>query len=220
MSPVYLVQYGRSAYVGRFRLDEPARGLAARGDRVVLRGPRGLELGTVLCEPADPYLQQADDGGEIVRVATPADEAAADRHDALGQDILATADAAGLPVSFVDIEVSLDRAAAVLHGIPWGECDASPLFADISERFGLTVRFLDLSRSPTASDPPTPAHAGCGKPGCGSESGGCSSCGTDGGCSTGSCSRGTVRSADQLTAYFADLRRKMEAGPATRTPLA
>jgi hypothetical protein len=110
----------------------------------------------------------------------------------------------------------------VLHGLPWGECDASPVFAALSDRFGLAVRLLDLSRVPTAGDPPEPAHAGCGKPGCGSGSGGCSSCGTGsgGGCSTGSCSRGKVKSADDLTAYFSDLRKKMEAQAASRTPLA
>ena len=82
------------------------------------------------------------------------------------------------------------------------------------------MKLLDLSRSPTAKD--EPASAGCGKPGCGSSGGGCStgSCGTGGGgCSTGSCSKGKVKSADELTAYFADLRHKMEADAARRTPL-
>jgi hypothetical protein len=78
---------------------------------------------------------------------------------------------------------------------------------------------LDLSRPVTATDPPAPAEAGCGKPGCGSGGGGCSSCGTGGGCSTGSCSRGQVKSADDLTAYFTDLRQKMEAAGVARTPL-
>jgi hypothetical protein len=220
MTRTYLVQYGRPAFVGRFRLSEQAAcGVATRGDRVVIRGPRGLEIGTVLCEPAERFRQDGDDAGEILRHATLADQAAAERCEALGSDILAAADAASLPISFVDVEVSLDGTAAILHGLPWGECDASPLFARLSDRFGLAVRFLDLSRSSTAPEPPEPAHAGCGKPGCGSESGGCSSCDTGGGCSTGSCSRGKVKSADELTAYFADLRRKMEAEVLSRTPL-
>jgi len=226
MTPVYLVQYGRSAFVGRFRPErETASGFFGRGDRVVIRGPRGLELGTVLCQLTDRYLPNADDDGELIHPATPEDEAAAERFDALGQTILAAADEraaeSGLPISFVDIEVSLDGAAAVLHGLPWDECEASPLFAELSARFGLAVRLLDLSRTPAAKDPPDPGHAGCGKPGCGSESGGCSSCGSGsgGGCSTGSCSRGKVKSADELTAYFADLRRQMEAAGMNRTPL-
>jgi hypothetical protein len=70
---------------------------------------------------------------------------------------------------------------------------------------------------------PKQAADGCGKQDCGSGAGGCSSCGTDGaskgGCSTSSCSRDKVKSADELTAYFADLRQKMEAAGAARTPL-
>ena len=200
MTPVYLVQFGRSAFVGRFRPErETASGFFDRGDRVVIRGPRGLELGTVLCQLTEHFLSEAADDGELIRPATPEDEAAAERFDALRQAILAAADElaaeSGLPVSFVDIEVSLDGTAAVLHGLPWDECDASPLFAELSDRFGLAVRLLDLSRAPAANDPPDPGHAGCGKPGCGSGSGGCSSCGTGG--------------AD-LRQYFSHLRDQME----------
>ncbi len=219
----YLVQYGRSAFVGRF----PAAfdGSCARGDRVVVRGPRGLELGTVLCEPADRFARLVDagpPGGELVRPATGDDEAAADRLDARGQTILAAAqdraDDLGLSLALVDVEMLLDG-TAVLHGLPWGEVEATPLFEELSERFGLPVRLLDLSRTPTVKDDPEPAAKGCGKPGCGT--GGCStgSCGTGGGCSTGSCSKGKVKGADELTAYFRDLRTQMEAETTRRTPL-
>ncbi|HEY3788618.1 MAG TPA: hypothetical protein VGL71_07175 [Urbifossiella sp.] len=214
----YLVQYGRLAFVGRF---SPARsvgeGAFIRGDRVVIRGLRGLELGTVLGAAIDRFHHSQGDG-ELLRPASIADFAAAERGEALGQEILAAAERAGLPIGFIDIEMSLDAATAVLHGLPWSECDASPLFADLSDRFGVAVRLLDLSRTPTIKDVPEPA--GCGKPGCGSEAGGgCSSCGTGGGCSSGSCSSGKVKSAGELTAYFADLREKMEADGMSRRPL-
>jgi hypothetical protein len=191
--------------------------LFARGDRVVIHGPRGLELGVVLCEPHTRFQGEADDG-EILRAVAPDDAADAERVTALARDILAAAECAGtvLPLAFIDVEVALDRTAAILHVLPWDACDADPLFGDLSERFGLPVRMLDLSRTPTTTDEVQPA--GCGKPGCGSSGGGCSSCGTGGGCSTGSCSSGKVKSADELTAYFANLRRQMEA--TTRTPLA
>ena len=102
--------------------------------------------------------------------------------------------------------------------------DATPLFEALSARFNLSVRLLDLSQTAVTKDPKQAAD-GCGKPGCGTEGGGCSSCGTDsggeskGGCSTGSCSRGKVKSADDMTAYFTDLRQKMDAAGVTRTPL-
>ncbi|HYH65689.1 MAG TPA: hypothetical protein VD866_13415 [Urbifossiella sp.] len=204
-----LVRYGRPGYVGRFR----AAANVERGSRVVVRGLRGLELGTVLC--AADRSAGIDDEGELLRAATAADDAAGDRAAALARDLLAAADdlAAGLPVAFPDAEVALDGAAAVLHALPWGACDLDPLLVALSERFHLPVRLLDLSRTPTNPDPPEPATS-CGKPDCGSGGGGC---GSGGGCSTGSCSRGAVKSAGELTAYFADLRGKMEA--AARVPL-
>jgi hypothetical protein len=211
MTAGLLVQYGRPGYVGRFR----AAAALERGARVVVRGPRGLELGTVLC-PASERFTGVDDEGELLRPATAADDAAADRAATLARDLLDAADAlaAGLPVAFPDAEVALDGASAVLHALPWAGCDLDPVLVALSDRFGLVVRLLDLSRTPANPDPPDPATATCGKPDCGS--GGCSSCGTGGGCSTGSCSRGAVKSAAELTAYFADLRDKMEAA---RTPL-
>jgi hypothetical protein len=208
----YLVQFGRSAFVGAF--DAPAA--FTHGDRVVIRGPRGVELGAVLGPVADRFVPQVGAGGDILRAATPDDDAEAARLLARGRELLDTAaglaDERGLPLAFVDVEITLDGASAVLHGLPWADADADPLFAELAARFGLTIGFLDLSRTPVATDPPT----GCGKPDCGS-GGGCSE---KGGCSSGSCSRGSVKSADDMTAYFRDLRQKMEAAGLARTPLA
>lgn len=206
----YLVQYGRSGFVGRFQADTNTRFI--RSDRVVFRGPRGVEIGTVLCEPGEPFSQPAADG-ELLRAVSDADEDLAVHLDALSPLLLSAADMAGLPVAFVDIELTLDG-TAILHGLPWAECDATPVLTDLATRYSVRVQLLDLSRSVTTNDTPDPA--GCGKPGCGSGSGGCTSCGT-GGCSTGSCSRGKVHSADELTDYFSRLRQQMEA--AGRTPL-
>src|SRR5258707_206817 len=101
----YLVQYGRLAFVGRF--GAAVRDFA-RGDRVVIRGPRGLELGTVLCEASERFRNSPDDDGELIRPAFIEDYAAAERHEALGQKILAATEETGQSISFIDIEVSLD----------------------------------------------------------------------------------------------------------------
>lgn len=194
-----LVQYGRGGFVGRFA----ARESFERGARVVVRGPRGEEPGTVLCAVEGPALD-----GDALRAACSADTVSAERESELLREASAEIEARGLPLALVDAELTLDG-ALILHGLAWAACDADPLFADLAARFGLSVQFLDLGTTPVAREPAT----GCGKPGCGTESGGCSSCGTEvgGGCSTGSCSRGAAKSADELTAYFADLRTKMEA---------
>ena len=194
-----LIQYGRSAFVGRFAGGDGV----PRGNAVVVRSPRGVELGTVLGPVDGRFAAQLDEEGEVLRVASDADQDAATAADELADAILNAATSDG--VTFLDCEVTLDRRGAVLHALPWGECQLDPLLAELSERFGLAVRLLDVSRLGVAVDPPEPKTT-CGKPDCGS--GGCSS----GGCgSGGGCSRKQVKSADELTAYFADLRQKMEA---------
>lgn len=214
--PSVLVQFGTSGFVGRFR----SGAAVPRGEAVVIRSPRGVELGTSLGEMAERYANQLDEsaGGELLRVVTDADLADAETAKQLGLQLLSAADEFGQPVSFLDVEVTLDRRGAILHALPWGECDLDPLLAELSDRFGLAVRLMDLRRTPTITDPPEPKTS-CGT-GCGTKEGGCSTggCGTEkGGCSTGSCSKGSVKSAAELTAYFADLRQKMEA--AGRVPL-
>jgi hypothetical protein len=207
----YLIQYGRAGFVGRFR---SALALA-RDDYVVVRGPRGDEFGEVLL----PLPAAAADEGDVLRLATADDDAHRDDQAARAQELLnaatLAAEEANLPLTFVDVEVTLDG-VAILHALAWDGCDATAVLDDLAARFGFVVRLFDLSR---AAAPDEPAPAGCGKPGCGTESGGCSTCGTGGGCSTGSCSRGSVKSADELTAQFAELRRKMEAAGIARTPL-
>src|SRR5262245_61958526 len=177
---IALVQYGRLAHVSRAACGSQRY---TRGDRAVLRGPRGLELATILCD----VPETTDLESELLRVAAPDDIASAERNAVFGQELL-TAIESDLPITFIDVEVTLDRRAAILHALPFADCDATPLLAALSNRFGLAVRLLDLSRTPVATDPPDPEKATCGKPDCGSGSGGCTTCSTGGGCSTGSCS--------------------------------
>jgi hypothetical protein len=198
---------------------------APRGERVIVRGPRGIEAGIVLCEPGEQFTPGLSTEGELLRTATPDDELQIATFHTRESELLAHANASaterGLPLTFVDAELTLDE-RLILHGLAWDACDATAFFDELSARFHLSVRLLDLSQTVVSRDP-KPSE-GCGKPDCGSGSGGCSSCGTEssgskGGCSSGGCSRGKVKSADELTAYFADLRQKMEAAGASRTPL-
>jgi hypothetical protein len=201
----YLVTYGHGGFLGRFRCAAPLR----RDDRVVIRTVRGLELGTVLGETARG-LTGPDLGGEVDRLATADDEAAAaglsDRATAIVADAQALAETLGLPLLFLDGEILLDGGPAILQGVHWADCDATTLFEQLSARHGLPVQLADLTTTPK-----TPA-AVCET--CGDAKSGCDSCGSGGGCSTGSCSKGSVKSADELTAYFAGLRQQMETAAA------
>jgi hypothetical protein len=203
-SPDCLVAYGHAGFLGRFRSAVQLR----REDRVVVRTVRGVELGTVLGETAHG-VTGPDSAGEVLRVATAEDDAAASRlasrAAAIVADAQAAAEALGLPLLFLDGEVLLGG-PAVLQAVHWADCDATPLFEQLSARHGLPVQLADLTATPK------PAAHVCEA--CGDEKSGCDSCGTGGGCSTGSCASGAVKSADELTAYFAGLRRQMEAAAA------
>jgi hypothetical protein len=195
----YLVSYGQGSYLGRFH----AAADYCRDDRVVVRSPRGVEIATVL--GIAPNGQMAlEAGGEVLRAATVADEtAAATRRDqvvTILDDAHKEAETRGLPLLFLDGEILLDGRDAILQAVHWTDCDATPLFEELSLRHGLLVKLADLTTTPKAGGCPT----------CGAEKQGCDSCAT-GGCSSGSCSSGSVKSADELTAYFAGLRKQMEA---------
>lgn len=211
--PEYLVQYGTSAFVGRFAATDHD---LARGDSVVVRSRRGLEIGSVLCESRS--MLAFDVGGELLRLAAPADDVSSTRAAQLATAILDAANLTDQAVTFLDCEVTLDRRGAILHALPWGECQLDDHLAGLSDCFDLAVRLHDVSHVKPPVDPPEPKTT-CEKPGCGTAAGGCSSCST-GACGTGSsCSKGKVNTAAELTSYFADLREKMETRVAVRTPL-
>lgn len=199
MTAEYLVTFGRAGHLGRFAGPVSCR----RGDRVVVRSTRGLEIG-VLLGPArhalpDPFV------GEILRSASPDDERLAIESERRAREL---ADRAGRisPSIVLDAEVMLDGRGAVLHAIA-GAQDFGPVLDQLAGEFGLIVRLYDL-----AAEQPVPHPAAdheeqfkCDKPDCGE-----GDCSSHGGCST--CSAG---SKDEVMAYFADLREKME----SRVPL-
>ncbi|MBN9121475.1 MAG: hypothetical protein J0I06_20385, partial [Planctomycetes bacterium] len=124
MTASVLVQFGRSGFVGRFT----APAAVERGARVVVRGPRGVEVGAVLCEPGDKFAPTLSTEGELVRVATADDESRVATFSEREAELLAVAtDAAaenGLPLTFVDAELTLDD-RLILHGLAWDVCDAT-----------------------------------------------------------------------------------------------
>src|SRR5262245_4475139 len=128
-----LVAHGRSGFVGRFRCP-PGSAMPARGAAVVVRTPRGEELGEVLCEAAPDFapLVADDAAGELVRPATAADHATAarlrERERALIADAASLIAELALPLAALDAEILLDERLAVVQAVHWAECDATPLF--------------------------------------------------------------------------------------------
>jgi cell fate regulator YaaT (PSP1 superfamily) len=195
----YLVGYGLQGEFGRFRPVRPV--VCRRGDRVVVRSPRGLEIGAVLREATARHAHFLPNTtlGQLLRRLTPEDEQQQCTQQRRGQQLLERAarlaEEFGLPLEVLDAEVLLDGAHAVLHHLRWQDCDMRPFVSTLSREFEVHLALADLTGPQPEED-----H-GCGS--CGS--GGCGSCGSKGGC--GSC--GSARPAD-MQAYFAELRQKME----------
>jgi cell fate regulator YaaT (PSP1 superfamily) len=207
----YLVSYGRSGDFGRFHADQSLR----RGDAVVLRSERGLELGTVLCPAAPghaPYLARTA-VGEVLRLATEEDQQTLQRQTELADRIFADgrrlAGELGLPLEILDVEVLLEGRQVVLHHLRPPECDPRALVSTLSRSHNVTVLLQNLALPQELHEE---SH-GCGKPGCGSGAGGCSSCGSGGGCST--C--GTAVPASEVSALLAGLHPPL--ARSSRTPL-
>ncbi|QDT47199.1 PSP1 domain-containing protein [Symmachiella dynata] len=71
----YVVRYGLIRHVAPFSVKGPQT--YARGDSVVVRSDRGMELGEVLCEATEravKFLPSSETKGHIVRIATLEDE--------------------------------------------------------------------------------------------------------------------------------------------------
>jgi hypothetical protein len=194
----YLVRFGARGDLGRFQAEAPLP--CRRGDWVVVRSPRGLELAEVVrLLPAGGDAWPDPAVGEVVRPATADDEQGAAGLRARSQSLFARAEELAhdlaLPVAVLDAEVLLDGRHAALHSIRLGPADVRQLVSALAREFDLRMSVIDL----TTEEP-----GGCGEHGCGS--GGCGSCST-GGCGS-SCSSGM--SPEEVRAYFAGLREQMD----------
>jgi hypothetical protein len=194
----FVVSFGKSGALGVF--NAPAPLVLRRGERVVVRTPRGIEVGTVLCAATvrQARLLGATGMGELLRPLGTGDAARLPDLAQLGQAVYAAAQdqATGLGIAIFDVEVLLDGHQAIVQYVG---ADASlDAFAQALEsRFALAVRLENLAQPTTGHE-----HGGCDKPDCGR--GGCSTCGSGGGCA--SCGSAKVDMRD----YFAHLREKME----------
>lgn len=161
-----LVRYGRLGWVGLFTT--AAGVVAGRGDRVVVRTLRGLELGETLSVTGGTHVGEVTAGGEIIRVATEKDRSGAVNESADMDGLLNLVRKSDERLEPVDAEVLLDGRTAVVYCLGDVGADSERLAIDLSTRTGQDVRL-----SPVFDPPPR----GCG-------SGGGGGCGS-GGCGTG-----------------------------------
>lgn len=206
----YLASFGLSGEFGRFRTATPLR--LRRGERVVVRGPRGVEMAEIL-RPATPqhaHFLPNTSVGQLLRRLTPADEQKASAMRVRAQQLFERggqlASEMALPLMLLDVEVLLDGEHAVLHQLHGENTDVRPFVSTLSREFAMHITLVELSRDrESAALDERDEQEGCGRPDCGhKEDGGCSTCGS-GGC--GSC--GSAQPQD-MKLYFAQLREQME----------
>ncbi|HTU20531.1 MAG TPA: PSP1 C-terminal domain-containing protein [Gemmataceae bacterium] len=206
----YLVSYGLTGEFGRFHARSPLS--LRRGDQVVVRGARGVEIGEVLC-PATPrhacFLPNTS-VGQLLRRLTLADEQTASEMRGRGQHLFARGQQLAaeleLPLLLLDVEVLLDGEHAMLHYLSSGDVDVRPFVSTLSRELAVQVTLIDLSRDREgAALDESAEHVGCGRPDCGQ--------GADGGCSTcdsGGCNTCGAAKPQDMDLYFAQLREQME----------
>src|SRR4051794_8954640 len=105
----YLLSYGLLGDFGRFRVVRllPCR----RGDRVIARSPRGLEIAEVLraASPGHALFLPNTSVGQLLRLATPEDEATGRRLRGQAQRLLERGQELtrelGLPLELLDAEI-------------------------------------------------------------------------------------------------------------------
>jgi cell fate regulator YaaT (PSP1 superfamily) len=195
----YLASFGRSGEFGRFRAAAPLH--LRRGERVVVRGARGVEIAEVLRQaaPGHAHFLPNTSAGQLLRRLLPADEQAESDMCVRAQQLFQRggqlAAEMGLPLVLLDVEVLLDGEHAVLHHLRSADADVRPFVSTLSREFALHVTLIDLSRDREGAA--SEDDAGCGRPNCGE--GGCSSC--------GSCGSDLPENA---ALHFAQLREQME----------
>lgn len=212
--PLWLVTHGVAKYL--LACVSEVNETFERNETVVVRTRRGLEIGTVLGLAETNVTSRQGRPGKIIRRTNLDDQSLFENQGSLAERVREQAqryiDEKELPLVFLESEILLEGEECILHTLVWGTCSIDGILRQLQEYFGVTVRILDISTQPKEES------GGCET--CGSESGGCSSCGTEskGGCSTGSCSKGKVKSAEELTGYFRNLRDQLEQNP-QRLPL-
>jgi cell fate regulator YaaT (PSP1 superfamily) len=167
----HLVRYGLLGHVGRFSAVEAVR--YPRRTRVVVRSPRGLEVGEILAEPAN------SDGafhpvGQILRRMSVQDDLLEARLERRRHEAFAACQVLlsenGVQAALVDVEHLFDGEGLFFYFFGDPPPEAHTITSRLAETYEAAVEFRKFAE--TLSE-------GCG-PGCGTEEakgqGGCESC--------------------------------------------
>jgi cell fate regulator YaaT (PSP1 superfamily) len=166
----HVVRYGRLGHVGHFNSADAVR--YPRRSRVVIRSPRGLEIGEVLSQPEDDAFIDPD--GQILRRMTVQDdllearlERRRDEAFAACERLLAEAD---VPATLMDVEHLFDGEGLFFYFFGEPPREATAVTERLAAAYETAVEFRKFAET---------LAEGCG-PGCGTDEakgqGGCSTC--------------------------------------------
>lgn len=164
----YVVRFGSMRQLGVMS----ARGGDSyrRGQTVVVRTPRGTEMGQVLCEATEDALSQMDKpaNGNILRLENDGDLAQLARLNAGKEKLLETAwrliRESGLPMTLVDIEQMLGLERMIVYYVSADRIDFRELVKQLSGEFGTRIEMHQIGARDEArllAD-----YGDCGKPVC------------------------------------------------------
>ncbi len=164
----YLVRVGLLGHVGRFRSVDQYP--VERGDRVICRTNRGLEVGEVLTQADSDAFD-----GSLVRAMTVEDELMLARlnknRDSAYAACIRLLNQHGITASLVDVESLFDGQTLYFYFLGQMPAEVQPLINQLAEVYESQVRFRDFTAA---------VEAGCG-PMCGTDQAdgcgdACSSC--------------------------------------------
>lgn len=167
----HLVRYSLLGHVGRFVASDATR--YPRNTRVVVRSPRGLEIGEVLAVPV-PTDSTDENDGQILRRVTVEDDLLSARLEKHRHEAFAACSALledrQIPAVLVDVEHLFDGQGLFFYFLGEVPTQANSVMQQLADLYETTVEFRKFADTLTE---------GCG-PGCGTEEakgqGGCASC--------------------------------------------
>jgi len=194
--PAYLVRYGLMGHVGRFSHDPESEQVPQRGQTVVIRTDRGLELGEVLTrltalpsaswtnhgsgDAGDDRVSVRSSAGDpdrpgLLRTAGPEDLERARRSETLRDEQFATCrrilEEGGWPLDLLDVEPLLDLSTTVLHVLGPNDLDMALIRARFRSLSDLDIVFESVGSESSldhesAADQPTGSSGRCGDCNC------------------------------------------------------
>lgn len=168
MTTAYIVRHGVMRFLGEFQAS--ADGEYTRGQDVVVRTDRGLELGEVLCESNPRALETLAEPthGQIVRVVTSQDAAEHDRMRGLEQEAMEICcrlvSQRNLQMELIDVEYLFGGERVVFYFLAEKRVDFRELVKDLARELKVRIEMRQIGVRDEAKL--LADYGDCGKPVC------------------------------------------------------